>query len=84
MANRTLSKKRKPELDLDAEKTLYGAFTQAASAVSTLYTLASQQQRKSRDAGAKQALVSTASHLRQLVGSVCHLLQGCSRADMTG
>ncbi|GAB4822473.1 hypothetical protein N2152v2_009519 [Parachlorella kessleri] len=60
-ANRGLSKKRKPELDLDSEKTLYGAFTQAASAVSTLYTLASQQQRKSRDAGAKQALERVAS-----------------------
>lgn len=37
---------------------------QAASAVSAMYTLASQQQRKSKEAGAKQALVSRARDLR--------------------
>lgn len=92
-ANRAVSKKRKPELDLDAEKTMFGAFQQvserrlaaappggpvpcssptqprrplpqAASAVSAMYTLASQQQRKSKEAGAKQALVSRARGLR--------------------
>lgn len=29
-ANRAVSKKRKPELDLDAEKTMFGAFQQVS------------------------------------------------------
>ena len=53
------SKKRKGGgADLDAERTLYGSFVHAANAVSQLYTAAVQQNKRSEEQGARQALVS--------------------------
>lgn len=67
MANRSVGKKRKAVEDLEAEKTLFGAFQQAAASVTSLYTLAAQQQKRSQEAGAKQALVRAGS-----CGCSCH------------
>jgi hypothetical protein len=51
-----MGKKRKPELDLDSEKTLYTTFVSAANSVSQIYTQAIQQQRKASTLATKHAL----------------------------
>ncbi len=51
-------KKRKPEADLEAERSLYASFATAANSVSQLYSLALGQQARYRDEGARQSLVS--------------------------
>lgn len=51
-------KKRRAEVDLDAERTLYGSFSHAASAMSQLYSQAVQQQRKASAAASRHILVS--------------------------
>lgn len=57
-----MGKKRKSDIrDLENERTLFQAFQQAASSVSSLYTLASQQRRKTQEAGAKEALERVAA-----------------------
>jgi hypothetical protein len=53
-----MGKKRKLEVDLEAERTMYSSFVQAANAVSQLYTQGVQQQRKSAAAASKATLVS--------------------------
>lgn len=53
-----VGKKRKYEVDLDAERTLYTGFVAAANSVSQLYTQAVQQQRRASAAASRQALVS--------------------------
>lgn len=53
------SKKRKySEQDLEAERTLYSAFSTAANAVSQLYTQAVQQQRRATAQATRATLVS--------------------------
>ncbi|KAL6784184.1 hypothetical protein ACKKBG_A05140 [Auxenochlorella protothecoides x Auxenochlorella symbiontica] len=49
-------KKRKPEADLEAERSLYASFATAANSVSQLYSLALGQQARYRDEGARQSL----------------------------
>ena len=51
-------KKRKQGEDLEAQRTLYSSFVHAANAVSQLYTAAVQQNKRSEEQGARQALVS--------------------------
>lgn len=51
-----MAKKRKSEVDLDAERTLYSSFVSAANAVSQLYTQASQQQRRAAATASRQTL----------------------------
>lgn len=51
-----MGKKRKSEVDLDAERTLYSSFSAAANSISQLYTQAVQQQRKASSTAAKQAI----------------------------
>lgn len=51
-----MTKKRKFEVDLDAERTLYSSFVSAANSVSQLYTQAVQQQRKSAATASRQTL----------------------------
>lgn len=53
-----MGKKRKLEVDIEAERTMYSSFVQAANAVSQLYTQGVQQQRKSAAAASKATLVS--------------------------
>lgn len=53
-----MGKKRKADATMDLERGLYCSFVAAANSVSQLYTQASAQQRQSRDAGARAALVS--------------------------
>ena len=55
------AKKRKQDADVEAERTLYGSFVHAANAVSQLYTQAQQQHNRSKEEGARLALVSPAS-----------------------
>lgn len=52
-----MGKKRKADVDLDAERTLYTSFVSAANAVSQLYSQAAQQQRKIGAATVRQSLV---------------------------
>jgi hypothetical protein len=53
-----MGKKRKLEVDIEAERTLYSSFVTAANAVSQLYTQGVQQQRKAASAASKATLVS--------------------------
>lgn len=53
-----MGKKRKVELDLDMERTMYSSFVTAANAVSQLYTQGVQQQRRAAAAASKATLVS--------------------------
>lgn len=53
-----MGKKRKADANMDLERGLYCSFVAAANSISQLYTQASAQQRQSRDAGARAALVS--------------------------
>lgn len=50
-------KKRKHELDLDAERTMYTSFAAAANAVSQLYTHSVQQQKQAACRAARSQLV---------------------------
>lgn len=52
-----MGKKRRCEVDLDAERTLYTSFVQAANSISQLYTSAVQQQRRASAAASRQTLV---------------------------
>lgn len=54
-----MGKKRKLEVDIEAERSLYSSFVQAANAVSQLYTQGVQQQRRAAAAASKATLVST-------------------------
>lgn len=56
-AHRRGSKKRKPDVDIEAERSLYTAFASAANSVSQLYSIALSQQSRHRDEGARQSLV---------------------------
>lgn len=51
-----MGKKRKPELDLEVERTMYGSFVTAANAVSQLYTQAVQQQRRAAVSASRATL----------------------------
>lgn len=51
-----MGKKRKPEMDLDLERSLYSTFVAAANSVSSLYTQAQQQQKRAHIDGQRQAL----------------------------
>lgn len=51
-----MGKKRKYELDLDMERTMYSSFVSAANSVSQLYTHAVQHQRKAATAASHQTL----------------------------
>lgn len=51
-----MGKKRKYEVDIDAERTLHGSFVSAANAVSQMYMQAVQQQRKTSTAASRQTL----------------------------
>ena len=53
-----MTKKRKPELDLDVERNLHSSFVTAANSISHLFTQAIQQNKKAQVAGAQHALVS--------------------------
>lgn len=70
------SKKRKGESTLEAEKSLYGSFVDAANAVSQLYTAAVQQNKRAEEQGARQALVSAAFSLHFPCLHAC--LLGCT------
>jgi hypothetical protein len=52
-----MGKKRKLEVDVEAERSLYSSFVQAANAVSQLYTQGVQQQRRAAAAASKATLV---------------------------
>jgi hypothetical protein len=52
-----MGKKRKYELDLDVERTMYGSFVAAANSVSQLYTQAVQQQRRAAVTASRATLV---------------------------
>jgi hypothetical protein len=56
MSNAPRNKKRKNS-ELEAETSLYAGFVNAANAVSHLYAQSVQQQKRSRQEGASQALV---------------------------
>lgn len=56
-----MGKKRKVELDLDMERTMYSSFVTAANAVSQLYTQGVQQQRRAAAAASKATLVRLGS-----------------------
>jgi len=59
-----MGKKRKLEvLDPDAEKTLYTSFVTAANSISSLYTQAVQQQRKSSAAASRLTLERVAAFI---------------------
>lgn len=63
--------KRKPELDLEAERSSYASFVAAANAVSQLYTAGVREQRRT----AKNTLVSAALHLmHRLLCVACSVL----------
>ena len=68
-AHRRTSKKRKPDADLEAERSLYASFATAANAVSQLYSLSLSQQARHRDEGARQSLVRRASMPRPVCRS---------------
>jgi hypothetical protein len=53
-----MGKKRKYELDLEVERTMYGSFATAANAISQLYTQAVQQQKRAAVAASRSTLVS--------------------------
>lgn len=55
-----MGKKRKHELDIDVERTMYSSFVSAANAVSQLYTQGVQQQRRAAAAASRATLVSKA------------------------
>jgi len=58
--------KRKPELDLEVERSSYGSFVAAANAVSQLYTAGVREQRRT----AKATLVGTrGEYMRALRGA---------------
>jgi hypothetical protein len=63
-----MGKKRKSEVDLDAERTLYSSFSAAANSISQLYTQAVHQQRKATSVAAKQAIVSHCCSCTRLRG----------------
>eukprot|EP00955_Chlamydomonas_euryale_P101252 365333-Chlamydomonas_euryale.AAC.17 len=68
-----MGKKRKLEvLDPDAEKTLYTSFVTAANSISSLYTQAVQQQRKSSAAASRLTLVSDSSGREQRLFAAVH------------
>ena len=52
-----MGKKRKADGDLEAEKTLQNSFVTAANSISQLFTLAVQQNKRSRTEGTVDALV---------------------------
>ncbi len=56
--------KRKPEIDLESERGLYGSFVSAANSVSHLYTQAIQQNNAARQQGEREALVSRQHRFR--------------------
>jgi hypothetical protein len=65
-----MGKKRKLEVDIEAERSLYSSFVQAANAVSQLYTQGVQQQRRSAAAASKATLERVVTFvLRQEEGS---------------
>jgi hypothetical protein len=51
-----MSRKRKAELDIEADRTLHASFAQAAKSLSLLYTSAVQQHRIAHVEGARHAL----------------------------
>ncbi len=53
----SMGKKRKYELDLDVERSMYTSFVTAANAVSQLYTQGVQQQRRAASAASRGMLV---------------------------
>ncbi|KAI3429613.1 hypothetical protein D9Q98_005699 [Chlorella vulgaris] len=63
------SKKRKGESTLEAEKSLYGSFVDAANAVSQLYTAAVQQNKRAEEQGARQALERVAQFVVKEYGN---------------
>ena len=63
-----MGKKRKYELDLEVERTMYGSFATAANAISQLYTQAVQQQKRAAVAASRSTLVRV-SRLGMLVGA---------------
>ena len=64
-----MGKKRKAELDLDMERTMYSSFVAAANAVSQLYTQGVQQQRRAASAASRATLVRP-----ELQATQCSLL----------
>jgi hypothetical protein len=58
-----MGKKRKYELDLDVERTMYGSFVAAANSVSQLYTQAVQQQRRAAVTASRATLVGLLAEL---------------------
>ncbi len=56
-----MGKKRKPELDLDVERSMYASFVTAANAVSQLYTTGIAQQRRTAVAASRATLVRSAA-----------------------
>lgn len=56
MQPRTVGKKRKCDVDLDAERSLHSSFVTAANSISHLFTHAVQQQRKCSAAASRQTL----------------------------
>lgn len=67
-----MGKKRKYELDLDAERTLYSSFVSAANSVSQLYTQGLQQQRKAAASAARQTLERV----------ICFVLRECGDSQV--
>lgn len=64
-----MGKKRKHELDLDAEKSVYTSFVTAANSLSQMYTLAVQQQRKAAASASRQTLERVLTHVLREHGS---------------
>ncbi|GBF93160.1 hypothetical protein Rsub_05891 [Raphidocelis subcapitata] len=56
MASNKRGAKRKPELDLEAERSAYGSFVAAANAVSALYTAGVREQRRTAKATLEKVL----------------------------
>eukprot|EP00798_Chlamydomonas_sp_ICE-L_P020975 gene20975-27831_t len=65
-------KKRKCEVDLDAERNLYSSFVTAANSISQLYSQSVQQQRKGTAAASRQTLERV----------MCFLLRDYNSADV--
>lgn len=64
-----MGKKRRAELNLDADRTVYGSFVQAANSISQLYTQAVQQSKKSQNDGARQAVETILTHVLREYGN---------------